>query len=130
MQTSGAIISIIGTLLGVVIGYFFSLRAVKLQWHRIAGAKLRAAFAPEIAKYDLNINRGDKWNINMMENLFKEALPGHAAAIEEYRYFIPSKSRVAYQQAWENYKNDFLEYYENQSIFKQRIDAIFKFAKI
>jgi hypothetical protein len=131
---STGFIGIIGVLLGALFGYFLSLRAAKLQWRRVAGAKLRAAFAPEIAKYYLNMERGDKWHINMMNDMFKEALPQHAAAIEEYRPFVPRKSQEAYQQAWDNYYRNFLDYYDTgegeQAVFKQRIGAIFKFSKI
>jgi hypothetical protein len=131
-----AFIGIFGTLLGVIIAYFLSLRAAKLQCRRIAGAKLRAAFAPEIAKYYLNMKKGDKWYINMMTKMFEEALPRHAAAIEEYRCFISSKSNTAYQQAWENYHNNFLDYWDEgegggeQILFRERIDAVFKFTEI
>ncbi len=132
-----AIIGVGGTLLGAIAGaaitYYFALRIAKTNTRIIAGIKLRAAFAPEIAIYKLNINRGDKWHINMMDNMFKEALTKHAAAIEEYRPFVPRESQRAYQQVWENYYSDFLEYYDTgegeQSVFKKRIDAIFKFTE-
>lgn len=130
-------IGIIGTLLGVIIAYFLSLSAAKLQWHRIAGAKLRAAFAPQVAQYDLF--RDSKMltmdGMTAADKMFKDSLPLHAAAIEEHRPFVPSKNRQAYQKAWEDYKDgvisgDYWEGENRKNIFKQKIEAIFKFIEI
>ncbi len=148
MEINSFLTAIIGGIFGIAgtyLGYHLSLSVAETQAkhaetlaainaRRIAGAKLRAAFAPAISKYALNINRGDKWTILMMQDMLTKALPRHAAAIEEYRCFIPHKSQAAYQQAWENYKSDFLEYYDTdagqQTLFKERINAIFIFTEI
>jgi len=136
-----AFISVGGALLGVFVGsyctYRFSLKAAETQARKIAGAKLWAAFAPEIAKYDLfrdsvMLTAGGMDNA---DKLFKDALPKHAAAIEEYRWFIPSKNQPDYQKAWEDYKNgvtsgDYWEGENRKNIFKQKVEAIFKFIKI
>jgi hypothetical protein len=102
MQCFTAFIGIIGTLAGVIIAYFLSLRAAKVQCLRIVGAKLRAAFAPEIAKYDLfrDSIMLTRDGMATADKMFKDALPKHAAAIEEHRPFVPCKSRKAYQKAW------------------------------
>lgn len=133
MECFTAFIGIFVTLVAVIIAYFLSLRAAKLQWRRVAGAKLRAAFAPEIAKYGLFMKK-DNRQPNGMTEIFEEALPRHAAAIEEYRCFVPCKSKTAYQQAWENYYDNFFDYWDEgtgeQTPFKERINGIFKFTKI
>jgi len=66
---------------------------------------LRAAFAPEIAKYNLMSDQELSSHEGGMRarEMFKEALPKHAAAIEEYRCFIRPEARMVYQQMWENY---------------------------
>ncbi len=133
MQNFTAFMGILGTLLGVIIGYLLSARVAKLQWRRISGGKMRAAFAPEIAKYYLLMKK-DNRQVQGMINIFEKALPRHAAAIEEYRAFVPCKSQGAYQEAWENYHQNFLDYWDEgkgeQTPFKHRIDEIFKFTMI
>lgn len=134
MQADAACIGIIGTLLGVIIAYFLSLRAAKAQCRRIAGARLRAVFAPEIAQYNL-LPEGQIYDMLMA------ALPKHAAAIEEFRCFVPRKHQEDYQDAWNNYHRPpdargmiYLTFYavgtDRRELFKQNIDAILKFTEV
>lgn len=131
-----AIIGVIGTLLGVIIAYLLSQRAAKIQCRRIAGAKLRAAFAPEIAQYDLLY--GKQFDGPPIKEMLENALPKHAASIEEYRCFVPTKYQREYQNAWDDYYkeegNIFLVRYavrdNRRELFKQKIDAIFKFTVV
>jgi hypothetical protein len=129
-----AFFGIFGTLLGVILGYFLSLNAAKSQCRRIAGAKLRAAFAPEIAQYDL-IEEGKIYD------MLVAALPKHAAAIEEFRCYVPRKHQKDYQDAWNNYHRPpdargmiYLTCYavgkDRRELFKKNTDAILKFAEI
>ncbi len=130
-----ALIGVIGTLLGVIIAYSLSLRTAKIQHRRIAGAKLRAAFAPIIAKYNVLMKKREDFALSTM---FEETFWEHAAAIEEYRCFIPRKSQKDYQEAWENYYwnyggiyfTDYVVGDNRHEIFQQRINAIFKFTEI
>lgn len=93
----------------------------------VAGAKLRAAFAPEIAAYLFyGMSVGD----------FKEALFRHAPAFEEYRIYVPPKSQRRYQKAWECYYEPFngnvtqeLIYKGKPELYRERIEAILKFAE-
>jgi hypothetical protein len=139
--------TIIAALLGAILGatgtYWFSLKKAEIDARRVAGAKLRAAFAPEIAKYNLIADNDLRPYDEQMkaEEMFKEALPRHAAAIEEYRCFIAPDVRSVYQKMWENYFRPpcangsiyFSEYVDvdngGRELFKKRIDAILKFTE-
>lgn len=132
-----AFIGVGGTLLGVFLGaviiYYFSLRISEKNARKAAGAKLRAAFAPIIAKYSFRAKKGDLG----LSNMFHEAFHEHATAIEEYRWFVPPERQRAYQQAWENYYwnhggmyfTDYVVGEGKEKLFKQRIGAILKFTE-
>ena len=45
--------ALLGAITAASITYYLSLRKADIETRMIAGAKLRAAFAPEIAKYNL-----------------------------------------------------------------------------
>ena len=98
----------------------------------VACAKLRAAFAPIIAKYKIRAKKEDL----SLSTMFEEAFFEHAAAIEEYRCFVTRKNQTAYQKAWENYYSPpvyFMDYVMGDNryeVFQQRINAIFKFTEI
>ena len=70
------------------------------------------------------------------ERLLKDAFARHAVAIEEYRSFVPRKSRDAYQGAWQDYYElggsvRFFDYFMNDNgpaIFIQRVEVILEFA--
>ena len=54
METSAFIVIVstsVGAIVGAIITYFCSLKIAERNHRKIAGAKLRAAFAPEIAEY-------------------------------------------------------------------------------
>jgi len=88
--------AIIGATVGSFLAYRFSLRAAEIQMRRIARIKLRATFAPIIAEYNSWNEKGDLGKDKFIQN----ALIAPAVAIEEYRWFVPRNSQVAYQQAW------------------------------
>jgi hypothetical protein len=149
LAIAAGILGIIGTLLGIFIAYRLSLRLARTQAkhaenlatinaQRIAGEKLRAAFAPEIAQYNLLFRNAERKPSGAVADLLKDALPKHATAIEEYQPFVPPKSQRAYQEAWENYHTPFEEieinmafwaYEDDPEFFKERIEAILKFTK-
>ena len=89
------VLSVGATLAGVFISYYLSVRLIRKQARMAAGAKLRAAFAPQMADYTL-LGReiGRDLHMNLVD---------HAAAVEEYKIYVPRKNRIAYQQAWESY---------------------------
>jgi hypothetical protein len=106
----------------------------KITIRKTAGAHLRAAFAPAIAKYPL------VKNIDGINNLLWDELSRQAIAIEEFRHYVPRKSREAYQKAWENYHKPqgaggsvYLTEYAigegKAELFKSRIHAILQFTE-
>ena len=135
------VLSIGGTLLGAIVGYFLSSKIAKTQAihaetlaaknaQRIAGAKLQAAFAPEIGHVEL---MKDTFAV---DSALKAALHKHATAIEEYRWFVPPESQEAYQEAWEKYREPlegddiFSEYVrDGGELFIERVWAILKFTE-
>lgn len=100
--------SIVMGIIGGLIGFFSARRISNLNAKHIAITNFRKAFAPVLAKIYLN-----KWHgivpsetIVDFENFLKEALLGHAAAIEEYRFFVSKSQVTAYQEAWEKYRHE------------------------
>jgi len=126
--------TIAGVLLGAWIAHRSSVHLLKIHARREAGSKLRAAFAPEIAK--VRLARVDE-SIDV-EATLKSAFGKHAAAIEEYRPFVKTKDVGAYQKAWQEYYDvgggvRFFDYYMGdnaQELFEHRINSIFKFTEI
>ena len=103
--------TIVGALIGALVSYRLSKVFAKNNAIVNAQAKLRATFAPSLAQIYLAQKHGnhDRPDIN---SFVKENLLGHASAVEEFRPHIPCKNRVAYQDAWENYRkiaNDSIE---------------------
>jgi hypothetical protein len=85
--------------LGGLIGYLSSARIARLNARLAAGAKLRCAFAPELAS--MRLARTDEFGV--VDRLLSDAFPRHAAAVEEYRFFVRRQDQAAYQQAGEEY---------------------------
>lgn len=130
-----AVVSLAGVGAGGLVGYLSARRISVLNARAQAGAALRAAFAHEIVKVR-QAHRGDS-SINI-EEVLTQAFPRHAAAIEEYRFFVKPKDRDAYERAWREYYEfggsiRFFDYYmENAKceLFENRIRAIFQFTEI
>jgi len=142
----GVIGSIIGTLLGVSLGYHFSKKIAATQAQHaerlaimnariIANTKLRAAFASAMAEYDLLEGKSTE-----VDNMLRAALPKHAAAIEEYRCFVAPESQKAYQEAWKEYKKPLIlmefgglfSIYSGddaRELFRDRIEAILNYTE-
>ena len=97
-----------------------------------AGGNLRAAFAPAIAKYPLQRSS----DFNVVDKMLRDEITIQAIAIEEFRPFVATERKEAYQKAWENYHRPegagrsvfFLEY-TNEKLFKDRIHAILQFTE-
>jgi len=134
--------TIAGACLGACIGYFGASRIATKQARSIAAAKLRAAFAPELA--DLELAARKHKDVNVMQ-LLHSAFPKHAAAIEEYRPFVRLNDAVPFQKAWEDYycKGGSVRFYPDtvetvvdesvgpttQVPYIERIQDILRFAK-
>lgn len=132
-----------GAVLGAIIAYKTGMKLVQkthsnalklaaLNRVKDAGTKLRAAFAPAIAKYPLQ--KGS--SMNDIDKMFREELTSQAIAIEEFRSFVTTDRKEEYQKAWENYHRPkdaggsvfFLEY-TDEKLFKERIHAILQFTE-
>lgn len=95
--------TIVGALIGAVIAYWLSTQLERRKEHRTACAKLRSAFAPALAIIYIARHHGthDKPPVDAT---IKNTLLLHAAAVEEFRPFVPASNRGAYQEAWEKYR--------------------------
>jgi hypothetical protein len=123
--------------LGALTGYLSASRIARLNSRLSAGAKLRCAFAPELAS--MRLARTDEFGV--IDRLLNDAFPRHAAAIEEYRFFLRPKDQAAYQQAWEQYYTNggttggsvsWTDYYmgdKPKELFEQRVQAILRFTE-
>jgi surfactin synthase thioesterase subunit len=67
---------------------------------RHASYQLRAAFAPSL----VIIRRAQRNLTTDIDAELVNAIPLLAAAIEQYRFFVPTSKRSAYQQAWDDYQ--------------------------
>lgn len=122
-------ITLLGVIVGGYVGYQFSRKVTEEQIRKMAGAKLRAAFAPDLAYFFLlgrDLTDGD-----MGDALITRQAP----AVEEYRVFVPPESQGRYQKAWEHYYEPFrtqnLAIYKNKKeIYRERIEAILKFTEL
>lgn len=138
--------TIIGTLLGALLGYRFSLSFAKVTERHRAAMKIRDAFKDEIlalnpARHEMRIDLSD-----FLENAFSK----HRAAVLDFSYFLEAKDRTAFYTAWYEYHchpaacNDesvpFLEQYscrgltleqehERKKLAQSRINKILEFAR-
>jgi hypothetical protein len=116
--------------MGGAIGLASAWWLSRVDARRQAGARLRAAFAPELALVALGSTN--------VEEALKSAFPRYAAAIEEYRFYVPTGERAAYQKAWTDYhlvggSVRFFDYYMGdgaRALFEQRVNAILRFASV
>jgi hypothetical protein len=132
-EIATGIFTICGAVVGGLIGFLTTRQITKIKARIDAAARLRAVFAPAIAKYSL-IKETE------IETMLKSELPAQAAAIEEFRPFVPNQEQERYQKAWEDYHRPqsangsvyFLDYVMGNSrrqLFQERIHAILKFAE-
>lgn len=98
----GAAATVIAGFGGAALGAWFAsktgMKLVGETSKNNAISKLRASFAPALAKIDIAKFHGD----TDLREFFDENIPTHAAAIEEFRPFVSDDT--AYQAAWDNYK--------------------------
>lgn len=72
-----------------------------------------------------------------IDEFLRTSIPSHAAAIEEYRFFVQARKRGVYQKTWEAYRDvvtggrfveEFLGNQDPLSAIEERIFAILQFA--
>lgn len=125
-----------GVIIGGLIGYFTARHVAIVKARIDAIAKLRVAFAPEIAQMRLYAS-GEKIDVN---HLLLSAFPRHATAIEEFSPYLCKEQKKKYYKAWKEYYETgggirFERYYmgqdpkENFNLFEKNIHAILQFAE-
>lgn len=124
----GVGITLLGVVVGGYLGYHFSRKVAEEQLKKMAGAKLRGAFAPQMALYTLMGQEAE------LGPRLKQSLHAHATAVEEYKVFISSKNQTGYQEAWNCYYNSTATKgdcgpFDDSKIYIERINAILKFTK-
>lgn len=111
---ANAIVSVASIGLGGVVGFLSAREISDRNARATASAKLRAAFAPALAKIDLHKRHGSTHDQPDVTGFFKSAVLDHAAAIEEFRVFVPVCKNASYQEVWEEYF---------QSVHEQQYDS-------
>lgn len=139
-----------GTLIGGLIATGLATWIAKLNARMAAGSRLRAAFAPELAIMratpsnertplkDILNEPGRIPEQDVTEFLLSAFKARHAAAVEEYRFYVPAKRRVAYEEAWKAYyftggSINFTAYMvgqESHQLFCRKVESIFNFTKL
>ena len=125
---------LIGTIIGAFIGYFSARHITMFKSKIDGGAKLRAAFAPEMAEMRLLANGHKKFDV---DQLLVSAFQRHATAIEEFSAYLCEKQKKKYYEAWRNYYEiggsvRFFNYHpgdEAYKLFFERIHAILQFTE-
>ena len=95
-----AIIGVVGTLAGALLGFWGAIRAARFQHFYASGSNLKHAFLevlvllrqPKETFIDLYV-------IDIMEKSFYK----HELAVVEFRYSLPASKRIAFDNAWSNY---------------------------
>ncbi len=95
-----AIIGVLGTLAGGLLGFWGAMRAARFQHFYASGSNLKHAFLevlvllrqPKETFIDLYV-------IEIMEKSFYK----HELAIVEFRYSLPLSKRISFDNAWHNY---------------------------
>jgi hypothetical protein len=121
MDWSNALSNIIGNMLAGSIGYLSARRISSRNAKDIALAKLRAVFAPTLAKIRLfeddSIGHSDYAEVF---SFLKDQLLQHAAAIEEFRSFS-GKNEAKYEKAWRCYQDKIKEFRIPDAISSQSL---------
>ena len=97
--------TVVGALIAVFGAHRLAIHLESIKRQQTAEAKLRSAFAPALAMIYLARHHGTH-DTPDDHKFIKEALLDHAAAVEEFRIFVPKDQRNAYQEAWEAYRKD------------------------
>jgi hypothetical protein len=128
--------TILGALLGTWLAFRFSLKLADINSKRVAGLRLREAFAPELAK----LQHSQGYGLTQIPHILQAALERHQAAINEFRFFLKGDELDSLNKAWKEYyydpygdKPDFNQYTEvdvgNIQKAIDRIQAILEFTK-
>ena len=124
--------TILGVLLGTWITFRFSLRLANLHSKRLAGIRLRDAFAPEIVK--LQHLKGEE--LVQAPDILEVAFDKHHMAANEFAFFLDKEEAPSFTKAWREYctsayeeGTDFYQYRGDRDTAIDRIYAILEFTK-
>jgi len=127
-----------GVFVGVLLTYRLALKLADHNALRAGGANLRAAFAPTLAHLNIARSHSSTHEAPNIDQYLVDVLPHHAAAVEEYRFFVAFRERAAYQQAWEEYRQaamggkfvaEFVGHEDPFLSLEQKIHGVLRFAK-
>lgn len=93
---TGIVSTILGGVIGVVGTYIGAVRIANRQRLLDAGLRLREAFQDEITLLQIG---GNIDACHLLECAFKK----HLIAVSEFKYILPKRKRVAFDQAWQQY---------------------------
>lgn len=132
-----AIIGVVGTLAGALLGFWGAMKAARFQHFFASGSNLKHAFLevlvllrqPKETFIDLYV-------IEIMEKSFYK----YEMAVVEFRYSLPVSKRISFDNAWRNYyesdregENIFTKKYFGQPNWQEEalsnIEAILKFTE-
>jgi hypothetical protein len=135
---------VIATLFAAAFGGWLLVRVHRRNAQRTAAVKFRGAFAVALATIEAAV-RHDSMDPHRpkVSELLRDSFVNHAAAVEEYKPFVPTKRRLAYQRTWQQYKElaydaagvsaEFLAEHRDEdaplTVIKNRIHAVLTFAE-
>jgi len=124
--------ALLGAITGGGIGFLTARFTTNRNARAAAAGKLRAAFAPELVamRFDRAKEKFDA------DRLLREAFPRHAEAVEEFRFFVKTGDKAAYEQAWRQYYEvggsvrffDYMMGDDPLECFETRVRSILRFA--
>lgn len=129
---SNAIVTLGGVAVGGLVGFFSARHISDRNAKAVASAKLRSIFAPRLAQLDMALV--DDVVAVTLDDDIRAAIPTHAAAIEEFRPFVPCRERDAYRKKWDDYYKYTSAIYfhgekERMKAVSQKINAILRFTE-
>ena len=135
----GGAFTVLGALIGALVGYWLSRLLAERYAFIAACAKLRAAFAPALGQIYLAQNHGNH-DRPPIDSFVKSNLLVHASAVEEFRPHVASNNSAAYQEAWESYRKlannsiesaveDRVNAFQSGGALEQNLHKVLSFAK-
>lgn len=124
------IFTIAGAIIGALITYVCA-RPIALHHHRLtACVKFRAAFAP----VQVAVRNARRGSCNGVGKFIEDSIPSLAAAVEEFRVFVPPSNADAYERTWEECEkaielNDFVPKADPYREIERVIHDLMAFAK-
>lgn len=132
LNLGNAIVSLVGAALGGIVGFLSARRISDRNAKATASAKLRAVFAPWLAKLDMALTNSVA--AVTLDDDIRSAIPDHAAAVEEFCPFVDCCKRDAYRITWNDYYRYassiyFHDHKERMKTMSEKINAILRFAE-